>query len=84
MIAATAMTRPARKDVLISRPASWIVTGVPVASGATVRIAATKRSSTAGSRASPFGNTSTRARPSAAIQLSRNSGGKVGQRTGLA
>ena len=43
MIARTAMTPACRKAELISRPASWIVTGVPVASGATVRTAATNR-----------------------------------------
>ncbi len=65
------------KAELISRPASRIVTGVPVASGATARTAATNRSSTTGSRALPLGKTSTRARPSAAIQLSRNSAGRL-------
>ena len=45
VIADTAMIPACRKAELISRPASWIVTGVPVTSGATVRTAATNRSS---------------------------------------
>lgn len=84
MIATTAMTPASTKAELISRPASWIVTGVPVTSGATVRIEATNRLSASLSRASPRGKISTRARPSGAIQGSRNSGGNVSSVTGPA
>src|SRR3954469_23348682 len=48
------------------RPDSTMMMGVPVAFGATVRTAAAKRSITALSLESPFGNASIRARPAAA------------------
>ena len=78
------MTPASTNAELISRPASWIVTGVPVTSGATVR---TRRDESFQRRVIarvPRGKISTRARPSGVIQLFRNSGGNVSSVTGPA
>src|SRR5262249_44759344 len=61
--------------------ASIMKMGVPAASGSTVRTAVTKRLKVALSLASPFGDTSIRARPSADTQSCFSSGGSVSMLT---
>ena len=66
------------------RPASWMVIGVPVASGATRRTARAKRTNTALLLESPLGNTETRARPSGVVQSDTRSAGSEAAVTGAA